>query len=172
MDKNEELTNSFKFFLKLMGGLIIIFSIIIYLFELNEKALFDFEDKNMTEAFFYKHQETLDKYGINYIKNYQIAARGYYADYELDTVNKMNLKHVSIPQTTKYSELYCPTGISILMNNETKTLKFDSNDLKEFGKQKLFELTEKCLEGTIIGIEYYIAQEKRYNEEFKLKEEK
>lgn len=142
-------------------------------FKWPEEETFNFEDKAMTEMFFQRNQQIIDKYGIDYIKRDSAVSRGFSTEYKLSTKEKFNLKKVGIPNSDRYSSyLDCLVPIYILMDNETKTLKFNSGDIRTFNKNDLFYLTEKCLKETVVGIEKYIAEEKRFTEEFKLKEEK
>ncbi len=172
MNKHKEdiYRETFKFILWLVLILSVIFGGVHLLHEVSEGRL-NYEDKNMTEAFFNKHSKTMDSIGLKYIKEMGPERRDIEIDIDLKVLNLTNLepKELSIG-------FFCNTPNTdlsyLLIDNTNKVLKMNQNVVAKYGKEAVFNDLESCLESTIKEVNKLKRRNDNLGHEFKLPEGK
>lgn len=127
-----------------------------------EEKTFDYEDKDMSEIFFKKHEQDMSLLGVNYIKNDYMLGRltpKLNIDY-----SKLNLKHISDIKVDHF--VSCSQRNPFLLNYEEKTLKFNFKDIGSFGKESLFQSVEDCLQNVESELKKLQMTDNRYEEKF------
>lgn len=159
---------SFKDFFKMILVLVILFSCIWTIIVTSQsiifKKRFNFQDPDMTKAFFDRNQSTLDKYGIKYIE----------ANQSLNHVTKFDIdykiagfKNPSF--TINAADINCLINDNVLINNVTKELNFNEHDISFSGKQKVFDKAENCVYEISKTIDTFLKQESNLTEKFEIK---
>lgn len=132
-------------------SLVIIFGVLILgnlLLSFIQKTItdnkFNFEDKDMTNLFFELNAERMEKYKIGYILNDQWFQRGF--NTSVNVLSDLSLTEAfdkSIEYQAIHFDCYSNNFFEISLNN--KTLKFFDKDIKNHGKEWLFNRATECI---------------------------
>lgn len=165
------------------------------------KPIAEYEDKDMTREFFNSKAKYLAEYKINYIDarsgEYTPKRKSRVWNYK-STITKDYYYNNTITfdfdgEKIEYENTYLCSNRDFLIDVKEKSLKFNEEDIKQAGKQIMYELAVKCVDNLIsdmlIQIEEYkrvlekqktlslinkekkIREEKRLNEKFTLPKE-
>lgn len=159
----EKLT--FKDFLKAILVVILLFCFVwILIIEIPKKMRFNYNDQDMTKAFFDRNQNILNKYGIKYIEANQSLnhVTKFDIDYKIAGFKNPNF-------TINAADINCLINDNVLINNVTKELKFNEHDISFSGKQKVFDKAENCVYEISKTIDIFLKQESNLTEKFEIK---